>query len=606
MLGGSNKTLRIMRSQLVALSSLRALDAKALVALLATLAVLCAYRFYSFWTTGFFVSDEFGYFFDAAHGAVYSDRWFFGWVNIFIFKALGITSVDAFSYLLPFYMFFWTAITLVVFHKLLRLLCFDEVISSLSLLSSFILISFVLLSLGFLTEPVGLSMAMVGVYCLARFLKSKGPIGLVWFSLLAACFFGFAAGTREPYNAFLIAGALIVAAIAVARRKESFRARRLGTRTLLFVAVFAFVVPAMFFLFVPTQAYTQQVAPISSSLIQSVASNPLTSGGAGAVVTSTVTATVTGTVTVNGTVTHTTTTTTTVTTSTSPYPFYKRFVLTNALLIFIGGIALGWGPICFAIGLAGFLILLRRTVRGRDLTTSFMLFTSVTALGSYFVVSFIYAPDPTYFSFQNYSTLIRFSDTALPAYFLLAPVVMALIAKSRRRMAGLAAVVIIFALVAVPVYQTYAISNLGYTTVSPFGLDYRSPAVQVRNYVNGHQTGSPFDVLGVPYGWYFTPGIGGLPGVHVYSATPEHTLSPALNYSAFLAQRWTEFYVYSSSNFIYEQSTSPYLLQFIPGAPVPPTTNQTTPFKIIDSTVVIRNPDWLLTKVDLSWTNSSP
>src|SRR5579859_8082336 len=92
----------------------RAIDSKVLVGLLGALAVLCAYRFYDYWTTGFFVSDEYGYFYDAVHGAIYSDRWFFGWVNIIIFKAFGIASVDAYSYLLPFYLFFWTAITLIV------------------------------------------------------------------------------------------------------------------------------------------------------------------------------------------------------------------------------------------------------------------------------------------------------------------------------------------------------------------------------------------------------------------------------------------------------------------------------------------------------------
>ena len=153
MLNGYQKTFGIVRSRFMSASRLRALDAKALTGSLAILAVLCAYRFYDYWTTGFFVSDEYGYFFDAVHGAVYSGRWFFGWVNIFLFKALGITSVDAFSFLLPFYLFFWTGITLIVFYKFLKIAGFDEVVTSLSLISSFILISFILLSLGFRLSP---------------------------------------------------------------------------------------------------------------------------------------------------------------------------------------------------------------------------------------------------------------------------------------------------------------------------------------------------------------------------------------------------------------------------------------------------------------------
>ena len=157
----------------------------------------------------------------------------------------------------------------------------------------------------------------------------------------------------------------------------------------------------------------------------------------------------------------------------------------------------------------------------------------------------------------------------------------------------------------IPIYQVFAISNLGYTTANPFGLDYRSPAVQVRDYVNSHQADAPFRIIGVPYGWYFTPGIDGLKSVDVYSPYTQPTLSPTLNYSTFLAQRWTEFYVYSSSSFIYERANSPYVLQFIQGAEQQGA-NQTAPFKIISSRVVINNPDFLLTKVDLSWSNAGP
>ena len=78
-----------IRSRLIPALSLRTLDARALAGSLSVLAVLCAYRFYNYWTTGFFVADEYGYFFDAIHGWVYSDRWFVGWVNIALFKALG-------------------------------------------------------------------------------------------------------------------------------------------------------------------------------------------------------------------------------------------------------------------------------------------------------------------------------------------------------------------------------------------------------------------------------------------------------------------------------------------------------------------------------------
>jgi hypothetical protein len=553
---------------------------------LSILGVLCAYRFYDYRTTGFFVSDEYGYYFDAIHGAVYADRWFVGWTNILLFKALGITSVDAFSYLLPFYLFFWTAVTFIVFYKLLRLLDFNESTIALSLLSCFVLISFILLSLGFLTEPVGLCMAMLGVYSLARFLRSDSAAGLVGSSLLAGCFFGFAAGTREPYNAFLVAGGLIVVAIAFARRKKGIRTRRFGSRSVLSVSVLAFVIPSLFFLFVPTQAYSQQVVPISGDIFQSVTSNPLTSGG-GAVTTTT--RTITNTITVNGTV----TTTTTVTTSASTVPFYRQFVLTNTLLIFLGGLVLGWGPICFTLGLLGFLILIQKTVRRRDAATSLMLFTSITALGSYFVVSFIYAPDPYYFSFQNYSTVIRFSDTALPAYFLLAPVVVSAIVKRRRYVAGFGLVVVLFLVAAMPVYQTYALSNLSITNGNPFSLGYRTPAAQVRDYINAHDGDGPFYIIGAPFGWSFTPGLQDLHSTYFY---------PQLAYVNFTQNRWTDFYICTGSDLASIDSQPQYAIELTKEAGGIPFNYTFTPqYHVVSDQIVIQGAGYWLIHVAVTW-----
>jgi hypothetical protein len=577
-----------MTSRLMPALSLRTLDAKALAACLSVLAVLCAYRFYDYWTTGFFVSDEFGYFFDAIHGGIYSDRWFVGWVNIFLFRALGITNVDAYSYLLPFYLFFWTAITFIVFYKLLKLLEFNELTTALSLLSCFALISFILLSMGFLTEPVGLCMAMCAVYFLARYMKSDSVRGSLIFPLLSGCFFGFAAGTREPYNAFLIGGIVIIIMLGLAKRRDGLRTRRLPPKALIAVSILVFVLPSLFFLVVPTQAYTQQVAPISTQLFQSIVSNPPTSGG--------VVTTITTTTVVN----HTTTTiTTTQTTAPPAVPFYRQYVATNTLLIFFGGILLGWGPICVAIALGGFLILLQRSIRGKDITARFMLLTSVFALGSYFIVSFIYAPDPYYFSFQDYSTVIRFSDTALPAYFMAAPLFLAVVSKSRKRMLGLAAVVMVFLLVAVPVYEVYASSNFNYTTQNPFELGYRTDAALLRNYFAANDSNQAVDLVGVPYGWTFTPGVQDLHSVQAY-AIGQNPLTPEIAYSNFTAMKWSVFYLYVNEPASAFPTENQFLVPFF-NSTAASDVSPPYPFALVSSQPVLHGSDFTLYKVQLDW-----
>ncbi len=613
MQSGAQKTLGAIRLRLVSAAHLRTMDAKTLAGCFAALAVLCAYRFYSYWTTGFFVSDEFGYFFDALHGQIYGGRWFFGWMNIYLFRALGITSVDAFSYMLPFYLFFWTGVTLLVFYETLRLLGFDQRTITISLLSAFALISFVLLSLGFLTEPVGLSLAMVGIYFLTRCAKSKSAKGMIAFPIFAAASFGAAAGTREPYEAFLIGGIAIVALIAFSRRKEKIGPSKLGARAVLLIAVLGFAFAATFFLTVPTQAFSTQVAPVSNQLAQSFVTNPTISVPVTATtITKAVTNTVTMTTqvtstftTLNRTVTTTTTmietftsTTTTTSTASQSVPFYRQSLLTNTVLIFLGGIVLGWGPICFVVGLAGFLILFKRSIRSDDIAARVVFLTSLIALGSYFVVSFIFAPDPYYFSFQNYSTIIRFSDTALPAYFMAAPFFLAIVSKSRKRILSLLGVFVVFLLIALPVYQGYAASNISYTSANPFQLGYRSDAALVRDYfasVGGNQT---INLVGLPYGWPFTPGVQDLHSVHAYSIG-ESQLFPHLTESNFTSARWNFFYLLTSSATAFP-SDSQSLLQFIDQTPA---NNQTltSSFTILASQPVFNGSDFILYEVQLGW-----
>lgn len=591
--------------------SLRALaglsiDLRVLVLSVAAFAVLCAYRFYDYWVTGFFISDEFGYYYDAVHTQIYSDRWFFGWLNIYLFRALGITNVDAFSYLLPFYMFFWAAVTMVVFYKTVRLLGFDERTTAISVLSSFALVSFVLLSLGFLTEPVGLCLAMIGIYCLIRGAKARTIKGLLGFPFFAAAAFGAASGTREPYEALLMGGALVVAFAAVSRRKEILGSGKLGTKPLLSLSLLIFIVSAVFFLTVPAQSFSTQVAPISSQLAQTLITNPATTPVTTTTVTNTTVYTSTTTVvetytTLNKTVTTTSTEVVTATsTSTSvsvpSVPFYRHSLLLNTVLIFVGGIVLGWGPICFVIGVAGFLILLRAVRRG-SLETRSLFLISLIALGSYFVVSFIFAPDPFYFSFSNYSTIIRFSDTALPAFFIMAPFFLVRVTKSRKRMLTLLSVLVIFLLVAVPIYEIYAASNIHYTSENPFQLGYRSDAVLMRNYFQQAQGEGTLNLVGEPYGWAFTPGVQDL---HINSyAIGASPLFPELFVANFTSFRWGSFFLYLPNT---EQapSNSSALLDLIAQSQAKHPALSSS-FNVVSAQLVLAGGDFELYEVGLEW-----
>lgn len=597
MLGGGSGSAHAARNRLRSTVRLDGPDTKVLAGSLTILAALCAYRFYDFWTTGFFVSDEYGYFFDAVHGSIYSDRWFFGWMNIYIFKALGITNVDAFSFLLPFYMFFWTGLTLFVFYKMLKLLGFDRVTVAVSLLSSFMLVSFVLLSLGFLTEPVGLCFAMLGIYLLLRFLKSKSAREHFAFPILAVLSFGAASGTREPYEAFLIGGVVIVALIAFSHRKENIRASRAGSRAVLLLSVLFFALGSVFFLTVPTQAYSQQVQPLSTQLAESFVTQPTTAPPAAT--TTVVTFTFSNTTVISNTTITRTATSTTTSTVLPAVPFYRQSLLLNTLLIFSGGILLGWGPICFVVALCGFFILLRRSLRGGDVTPRFMFLTAVTALGSYFVVSFIFAPDPSYFSFQDYSTIIRFSDTALPAYFVAAPYFVVMLSKSRRRLAGLGAVCVIFLLIAVPIYEGYASSNFNEVTQNPFQLGYRSDAVTLRNYFAANVGGQALNLVGVPYGWTFTPGVQDIRDLHAYATGPDQTV-PELLWANFTSMKWQVFYIYANPPPYDFPPNSQFLVQFLNSTSASRAT-PSSPFTILGTQPVLSGSDFTLYKVQLQW-----
>lgn len=620
------------------------IDKKMLVLVLASFAALCAYRLYSFWATGFFAADEYGYYAGAIQGTTYGGRWFVGGLNIVIFRAFGISSVDAFAIMLPFYLFLWGAFTILAFYGIMKLLGFDGRTVALSLFSSLFLVTFVLLSLGFLTEPVGLAFAMLGIYFLLRFLKSTTLRGRLILPILAALSLGAAGGSREPYNALLAAGGLVIL-IGLFRRPRGKTGWKLALLSLML-----FLVPAAS-MYLANGYATAQAPSIGQQLGQAILSNPsnnvpsstvtsqvtttltkettITNTSFSQTVTTltrvvtsneTVTTTKSGTATtlvvpVNRTTTivtsttipvvHTVITVTTLTTNSTTtvvsggnYPFYARSLLLNTLAIFAGGILLGWGPIAFAIGGSGFLLLASAIVRKKKITDLLVLMLALSALGSYLVVSFIFAPDPSYLSFQNYSTIIRFSDTAIPAYFLLAPIVIRHFVETKKAL-GFVAVLLAFLVVAVPVYQVYASSNLGYTNGNPFSIGYRSQAVQVRDYLAGVPNHNGLALVGIPYGWSFTPGIQDLGISLYYPGISNNPMAQNLTYGAFVANHWSQFYLFTDKDEGSVVSLPSYLRQAVPGNSV--MANSSSPFYIDNTHVAMNGSDYFLIQVELRW-----
>jgi len=296
---------------------------------------------------------------------------------------------------------------------------------------------------------------MLGVYSLVSFLKSQNENHRFGWLVVGAFLLGFAGGTREPYVA-LEMGAILVVVIAAFRHPSTTTGSRYSAKGLAVLSILFFLVPTAFMLYANT-ATTSAVGPLASGILESITAPP--SNAPAPVITRTFSQNVTEVIVQNSTTTTRTTEVVSTTTSTISYPFYAKSVPLNTIVIFVGGIFLGWGPIAFAIGLAGLTILARATIR-KDSTAIALFILVLASLASDLVVSFLFAPDPTYFSFTNYSTIIRFSGTALPAFFLTAPFFLSFVSKRKTRAIGLAAVTIAFLLILIPAYETFAISNL--------------------------------------------------------------------------------------------------------------------------------------------------
>jgi hypothetical protein len=566
-----------------------ALDRLALVVTLGVFAGLAVYRAVHLWLTGFYVSDEFSYLMTAIDGSYYHwghtfhvNRPFFLAVNSFLVRSLGITTGSAFAIFLPFYLMLWNSITVLSAYGILKTLDLDRRTIAASLLGMLSLVSLLVLDQGFITEPVSLSMAMLGVFLLQLFAKSQRPASIV-FPFLAAFAFGAAAYTHEPFQIFLYLGWVPVIFISI-RRAIRLRQLPMTRRLHLAITPTLLLILASFLLLLVVAGYmANYLRPVVTYYgnIPQEETLPVAAIIAGG--------------------------------------WNVQRVL-NTFAAFIEGLLLGWNPIMFSLAFAGFLLLLPKLVaRGRsDVHVMAFACGAISFLQFLIVCAFMAGTPqftiPTFFllgisasgSLGNLSTIIRYSQMAVPAYFVSTPFSLSRI--GRKSLAAVFVLLIIFGVAAAGPYQQYMQTHLSYgypySAGQPiFELSYRTPLARLRDYVAAHPNDGPFIVFAeanpksyydnFTLHWQMIPGTEHLPPVKFYPYPSE---------SEFLSMKPSRFYIYGEGDGAINRvaDKAPYLVAFLQ-----PTQgeNSAMPYEVTRIEAIHQGTDAFIILVELSWNN---
>jgi hypothetical protein len=481
------------------------------------------FRGWLIWQTGVIVSDEYGYLTSAWTGqisnAVIGDRQVFAAINVGTFDVLHVSGITRAVVVLPFYIAFWGFVTLVSLWMTLRLLGYTRAVVSVSVLVLATTPTFFFVSMGFFTEPMAIAIAAMGIYFLIRtLLRASVPSAVV----TAALFYG-AMHIREPFSVLLLS-AWFVALLGV------FTARPRRKKLVACVVVLALAASVTYYPL--NDPVTVQVVDIGIMGIQHAL------GVAQPVRSSTNT-----TVTITRTVSNTTTTITT-TLSQATSKSTSTFTRTgsggtqsqgapNGILGLIGFVAIpsnsvlrvalltvlafitGYGPMLLllvpAVPYLAYMLVIRNAPRRRALLMLLAALLLSTVVGS--VALFI--GQPSYFSTQHYSTLLRFADTGALAIPLLAAPLASRSAKSKHGIAILLLLVFVPYVVALPVAVSYTSTNL-VASQNPLRLTPppgpTGAGIYVRDFVFAHQGMLPVLVVGLR-GGEFIPGLADYPGV---------------------------------------------------------------------------------------------
>jgi hypothetical protein len=574
---------------------------KAIALVLGVLSAASVYRAFHFWVTGFFVPDEFGYFYHVwSHALNYQGRNFFNGMEYAFVQLFRVNSVDKIVILMPLYFMLWFSIGLVSTYKILKLLGHRDDVIGYTLLLSLSIPVFLLFSVTVLTEPVSFAIIMFGIYLLVRFWKTeRSSLSYLEIGIAALCFVA-AEYTRLDFAIYTLLGFIPVAYLAVTKHRNPAHSRiRRSLNVVLPVVLFIAITFLLSFSYlnnglgaaqsiasaISTPGATTGSAsgtPTSTTSLTSSTSTSLTTSRSSTQTTSTITtsSSVSSTVSTSTVSTGTTTITnhtatitsvstsiapnTTTTTPSGPALTGLAYIVTSVLpksaRLFTLGLAEGYGPVDEILMLAAFALVLGLLIRRRESGLLLTAILSTLALGTFVGSSVVFAP-----SSPSASSLIRYSYDSVPAFFLLVPMLLNKL-RSNKIYLVIALGILLSGGIAASQYQSLLQSNLSYnypflTGNQNFLLpQYRAPYAQLRDYFLTLPASQPIKVVGeavsylnISYNWRFTPGLGRLTEVQFY---------PYFSASDLRAHNLTTFYLYleRGAPSVLNKSNSFYLL----------------------------------------------
>lgn len=466
-------------------------SSRILILVLGIQTALIAVRTLNLYLTGFTTPDEVNYVYDIFAGMPYGSRYFFNYQLMGFFKLFSISTLPGFLALFPFYLAFWSFAFIILAYKTLELITSNRAARNFTIFSIPFIVSYSIMSVGVFTEGPGLAMCMLGIYAWLRYAKGERK----WYlTAISGASFVAAGYSREPYVIFPLVGALAWIALAATGRAKASH-----------VIIFVLIASLML--------YPSNNSPLTSSV------------GAYEGITTTV--------------------------ATAPSASYgSAEVLGNSAFLFFLGAFLGWNPILFGVSVIAFILVVRQVLR-RQLSP-ILLIIILLSLGTFYGSAIFFYNQVHFLLTQGLSLLIRLSNTAVPAYVLLAPSVYQRL--SERKIKILAVVLVILTAGAGGFYVSAVQTGLGLPFyILDFG--HQNSPLLARNYFLQNPVNESTLVV-LSWDWdgaqlYLNdiPGIKMYPTLNNVSETIKQNFTATMiaNYtdSVFLSTRPAVFYVLS-------------------------------------------------------------